>query len=153
MFVSGPGGVDFGVAILLLLLLPADVDGIEAPLGGVAAGSDWSVAHVDPDRVGVAGRPDSHGHPGGFTDRRGPCQVVDCAVGLDLGARSHLAIHNQLHRHATAGPTSCPLQFPVWLLGEWSLGNAIEGGRLLLWQHGCCSTGDRDVTSSVDRQG
>ena len=53
MLVSSAGGVDFGVAILLLLLLPADVDGIEAPLGGVAACSDRSVVNADPDRVGV----------------------------------------------------------------------------------------------------
>src|SRR5439155_15777706 len=63
-----------GIPILrLCLLLPALIDGLQAPLGRALAGTNRLVAHKDKYRVGVTRREDSQAHPAALFDGHFKC--------------------------------------------------------------------------------
>lgn len=57
--VGGFGGGSFGFADLVFLGVPADFDGLLAPVDALLAGSDRLAADFDPDRVRVDARQDA----------------------------------------------------------------------------------------------
>ena len=58
--VGGFGGGAFGFADLVFLGVPADFDGLFAPVDALLAGSDRLAADFDPDRVRVDARQANH---------------------------------------------------------------------------------------------
>ena len=68
--VGGFGGGTFGFADLVFLGVPADFDGLFAPVDALLAGSDRLAADFDPDRVRVT------------LGRMRTATQLDCLIGM-----------------------------------------------------------------------
>src|SRR6266849_6217718 len=74
-----------GIPILrLCLLLPALIDGLQAPLGRALASTDRLVAYEDKHRVGVTGGKDPQANPAALLDGHFKSRLLFGAVGFDF---------------------------------------------------------------------
>lgn len=74
--------------------VPADIDGIEAPLSASFAGADWFAVYFDEDRVRVTSGEDPQGDPTRSLRGVRKLQVFDRTVGCHFDCLDRLSVHN-----------------------------------------------------------
>ena len=98
---------------MVFLGVPADFDGLLAPVDALLAGSDRLAADFDPDWVRVDARQDAHGDPTGLLDWEVEAQRLSLAVGSDVLRGGDLAVDDDLDRDISRFAGSAAFDVPV----------------------------------------
>ena len=101
-----------------LLLRPAAIHPLEAPIGASLRGADWPAVNKHKDRIGMRGREDTEGDPTALIERGFERNFLKTAVGLDSLFRHRIAVHYEFHRNCAGVPDARALHVPVWFLIE-----------------------------------
>src|SRR5262249_7106807 len=124
-----PGGFLLGGPYGLLLLRPALVHRLDAPLGRLLRRPDRLAVDDDEHRVGVRRREDPQRDPARLLDRDVERDALDVAVRGDLGLGDGPAVDDHLDRDLAAVPDPGALEVPVGFLVERSRTDGARLGR------------------------
>src|ERR1019366_8383600 len=105
----------------LLLLRPALVHALEAPLNAAPRRPDRPVADEDEDRIRVRGAQDPQRHPAAARNLHAERDVPQLPVGHQLLGRHWIAVHDDLHGHLVGDAYPRALDAPERPVGARSV--------------------------------
>ena len=133
--------------MLLLILLPALVNRLQAPLGTLLRCANRLVTDEYEDWVGMTARKDSKGDPTGLAQFHLGREILELPISDDLFAKDRLTIDDHLNRYLASFSQPGSLNMPVGLL---LVGTIPEVRIRFLIEHGGHPGADSDLARLVD---
>src|SRR5258708_4095664 len=128
--VSGPGVLVSGSRLRhlvrfdeTLLLFPAAVYAVEAPLRAASRGPDRLAIDEDKDRVGMRRGKDSQSHPTAFVELRVERNIANVAVCFYFVPGNRVAVNNKFDRDTPCSFHAGAFDIPIRVIGIRSLLN------------------------------
>src|SRR5688572_28127681 len=134
MLVVGPRLRQLGLSDERLLLRPALVHALQAPLDAAAGGANRLVADENENRVRVRRGEYAQRHPAAALDRNLETHLLKRTVRANLLPRDRVAVHDDLERNVARCAHARTFEIPIRLLTRAQVANRVI--RLLLEPRG-----------------